>query len=148
MNGARIESILRKDAKCRRMFLGVFPSDRLPNRFDSPALMVCNTDPHDKPGEHWIAIYVEDDGYGEYFDSFGLPPKAIFRTFLNRNCRNWIFNNKHVQSAISRFCGHYCILYCLHRCRGENLNAIVGKFTMDTGLNDYLVHHYICNVIA
>src|SRR6218665_635945 len=94
MNGARIESILRKDAKCRRVFLGVFPSDRLPNRFDSPALMVCNTDPHDKPGEHWIVIYVEDGSYGEYFDSFGLPPNAIFRTFLNRHCGNWLFNEK------------------------------------------------------
>jgi len=110
--------------------------------------MVCITDPHDRPGQHWIVIYVEDEGYGEYYDSFGLPLDVTFRTFLNRHCRNWIFNKKHAQSAINRFCGHYCILYCLHRCRGGNVNAIVSKLAIDTGLNDYLDHHYICNVIA
>jgi hypothetical protein len=32
---------------------------------------VCNTDPSTKPGRHWIAIYVDEDGGREYFDSFG-----------------------------------------------------------------------------
>ena len=48
---------------------GVFSSDRLPTK---PRLLVCNTDPSDESGEHWIAIYVDDDGhYAEYFDSLG-----------------------------------------------------------------------------
>jgi len=147
MNGSRIESILRKDPKCRPMFLGVFPCDRLPTRFKVPALLVCNTDPHDAPGEHWVVLYVENSSYGEFFDSFGRPPDAPFRTFLNYNCSNWIFNDRHLQSAISRFCGHYCIFYCLHRCRGSSVNAVVGKLTLDTGLNDYLIHKYICHVL-
>jgi len=34
-------------------------------------LMMCNTDPSDPAGEHWIAVY-EDDyrHHGENFDSF------------------------------------------------------------------------------
>src|SRR6218665_3966086 len=64
----------------------VFPCDRLPTRFKVPALLVCNTDPHDAPGEHWVVLYVENSSYGEFFDSFGRPPDAPFRTFLNYNC--------------------------------------------------------------
>src|SRR6218665_3562783 len=73
-----------------------------------------NTDPHDAPGEHWVVLYVENSSYGEFFDSFGRPPDAPCRTFLNYNFSNLIFNDRHFQSAISRFCGHYCIFYCLH----------------------------------
>src|SRR6218665_234989 len=147
MNGSRIESILQKDAKCRPVFLGVFLCDRLPTRFKVPALLVCNTDPHDAPGEQWVVLYVENSSYGEFFDSFGRPPDVPFRTFLNYNCSNWISNDRHLQSAISRFCGHYCIFYCLHRYRGRNVNAMVVKLTLDTGLNDSLIHKYICHVL-
>src|SRR6218665_376287 len=146
MNGLRIEPILGKDPKCGPMFLGVYPYDRLPKRFKTPALLVCNTGPPYAPGEHWVVLYVENSSYGEYFDSFGRPPDAPFRTFLDVNCNYWIFNDwhLHVQSAINRFCGHYCIFYCLHRCRGYNVNAIINKLTLDTGLNDYLIHQYVC----
>lgn len=146
MNGGRIESILMKDTKCGTMFVGVFACDRLPTRLNQrgPALIVCNTDPHDRPGQHWVALYVEDSSYGEYFDSFGRPPEGPFRTFLNQHCARWIFNERHLQSTISHFCGHYCIFYCLHRCRDKNINAIANLLTSDTGLNDYLVHNYVC----
>src|SRR6218665_2623799 len=86
----------------------------------------------------WCCTWKTLHNYDEFFDSFGRPPDAPFRTFLNYNCSNWIFNDRHLQSAISRFCGHYCIFYCLHRCRGSSVNAVVGKLTLDTGLNDYL----------
>ena len=147
MNGSRIEKILQKDAKCRAMFLGVFASDRLPKTFDKskPALLVCNTDPHDKPGQHWIVLYIEDSTYGEYFDSFGEPPEAPFRTFLHRHCARWTYTDRNLQSVVSRFCGHYCIFYCIHRARNKTVNAIANMLTLDTGLNDYLVHNFVCN---
>src|SRR6218665_1344014 len=68
-------------------------------------------------------------------------------TILNDNCNYWIFNDRHLQSAISRFCGHYCIFYCLFRCRGSTVNAIANKLTLDIGLNEYLIHQYICGFI-
>jgi len=150
MDGTRIDTILRKDPKCAPMFAGVFACDRLPTRLKDhqfPMLLVCNTDPHDKPGEHWIVIYIEDSSYGEYFDSFGRPPDIPFKTFLNRYCDSWIFNERHLQSAISHYCGHYCIFYCLHRARNKNVNAITNMLTSDTGLNDYLVHNFVCKSI-
>lgn len=146
MDGARIRSILQKDAKCAELFLGVFASDRLPTslRMDRPTLLVCNTDTHDQPGEHWIALYVEDSSYGEYFDSFGRTPEPPFSTFMNKHCLNWIYNERQLQSIISYFCGHYCVFYCLHRCRNKNINSITSMLSHDTALNDYLVHYYVC----
>jgi hypothetical protein len=63
MNTGQIELILRRNID---NFDGVFSRDRLP---DKPRLLVCNTDPSSRPGQHWIAIYVGEDGRGEYFDS-------------------------------------------------------------------------------
>lgn len=39
-------------------------------------LMIVNINPHDKPGEYWIAIYVDTDG--EYYTSIGRQPPPSF----------------------------------------------------------------------
>jgi hypothetical protein len=36
--------------------------------------LIVNTDPHNKPGSHWVAIYGDGDGHTEFFDSYGKPP--------------------------------------------------------------------------
>ena len=81
-------------------FDGVFSIDTLP---DTPHLLVCNTDPAHESGRHWIAIAVED-GRGEFFDSFGRRPNAVFKRYLNRHCLSWIFNDKQLQSVTSKLC--------------------------------------------
>jgi hypothetical protein len=138
MNTAYIERLLRNQPN----FQGVFSSDTLPT---NPRLLVCNTDPASKPGEHWIAIYVDKNGRGEYFDSFGRPPNKHFERYMNSRCSVWTFNKKRLQSVISGFCGYYCCLYVVLRCRGHDMTKIVGMFTNDTGYNDWLVHRIICN---
>ena len=40
-------------------FQGVFSADTLPI---NPRLLVCNTDPSTKLGDHWIAVHVDDNG--------------------------------------------------------------------------------------
>ena len=65
MNTNEIDRFLRRRL---RDFDGVFSVDNLP---ESPHLLVCNTDPSDRPGRHWIAIYVDNEGRGDFFDSFG-----------------------------------------------------------------------------
>ena len=56
MNGEDIERAVRRRV---RRFDGVVAADRLPNE---PRLLVCNTDPSHRLGEHWVAIYVDDEG--------------------------------------------------------------------------------------
>jgi len=50
-----------------------------------------------------------------------------------------------LQSIISKFCGHYCIYFCIRRSSGIDVRKIVCSFTSDTGLNDVLVHAYVCS---
>jgi len=140
MNTEEIVRVL--SPACGKDFDGVFSADTLPEK---PHLLVVNTDPSNRPGRHWICMFVEDD-YGEYFDSFGQPPTANFERYLNRHCRSWTFNNKQLQSVISQFCGHYCIFYCIRRSRGVDMRKIVSSFTADTALNDVLVHRFVCRV--
>jgi len=137
MNTTQIERIL-KDVD---NFQGVFSVDTLPPR---PRLLVCNTEPSSKSGEHWIAINVDErTGRGEYFDSFGRPPPGVFRDYLNRHCIAWIYNRKQLQSVVSSFCGYYCCFYCLCKYKLD-LPKIVACFTNDTGFNDYIVHSFVC----
>ena len=107
-------------------------------------MLVCNTDPSHRPGEHWIAIYLDSNGTGEYFDSFGMEPKPIFRRFLNRHCVSYVRNHEQLQSAISRFCGHYCVFYCLFKRLDYKMKDIVNCFGRDTALNDFVVHKFVC----
>ncbi len=139
MNGDQIDTFLKE--LCGDDFQGVFSCDTLPSK---PRLLVCNTDPHDKPGTHWIAIYVDDKGYGEFFDSFGMPVPTVFKQYMDKHCSYWTRNRRQLQSVLSRFCGHYCCLYVSYRFSGFDVNKIVSMFTNDTTFNDVLVHSFAC----
>jgi len=68
MNTLEINNSLKKF----KTFLGAFPKDKLP-KTRKPCGLIINTDSSNNPGEHWVAIYT-DNNCSEYFDSFGLPP--------------------------------------------------------------------------
>ena len=144
MDSATIDLVLKRNCPIYR---GTFASDELPTNISRPCVIVVNTDPASRPGRHWICMYFDTDGHGEFFDSFGMRPKRVFERYLNEKCIAWTFNLKQMQSLISRFCGHYCIWYCMLKSRNVSLNELVRTLTTDTGLNDYLVHRFACKLI-
>lgn len=145
MNTNDIVSFIKTDRVCSQMFQGVFSCDTMPTK---PRLFICNTDPSNLPGEHWIAIYVDANTHrGEYFDSFGRKPSANFANYMTKHCSSWSFNKKQLQSVISTFCGYYTCFFCMFRCRGFSLNNVVNRFTSDTALNDSIVHSFVCNSV-
>lgn len=147
MNTDQLYKVLKE--RCRKTFLGVYAIDQLPRTLPTkrPLLLVCNTDPIQKPGQHWIAIYIGPNSYGEYFDSLGLTVPSTFKKFLDRYCSRWITVDRQLQSVISSFCGHYCVYYCYWREKGRDLNKIVNSFTNDTGLNDFIAHKFSCGLV-
>ena len=70
----------------------------------------------------------------------------LFRAFLDKHCTkdNWILNELQLQSAISRFYGHYCVFYCLFKMLDYSMQSIVDCFSNDTALNDTIVHKFVC----
>ena len=142
MDTKEIDRFVREDELCRGLFQGVFSADTLPK---TPRLLVCNTDPSNMPGTHWIAIFVDSIGRGEYFDSFGRKPSEVFEDYMNENCIDWNYNAKQLQSVASSYCGFYCCFYCMFRGRGYDLTRIVNMFTSDTGFNDSIVRGFVYN---
>lgn len=144
MNTGRIFDILYK--RCAGVFVGVFAKDRLPMKLPSqrPLILVCNTDPHKKPGEHWIVLYLDNYAQGEYFDSLAQDPDFIFDSYLKKYCANYVKNDKQIQSVISAFCGQYCVFYSLFKYLGYSLEDICNCFSNDTALNDMIVHKFVC----
>jgi hypothetical protein len=117
-----------------------------PTRYQTnPACWSAIQNPSSKPGSHWIVIFIDLKGRGEYFDSFGRKPTTLFENYLNKNCTRWIFNTRQLQSIVSSYCGFYCCFYCMLRCRGFDLTRIVKIFTGDTGFNDSIVRGFVCN---
>ena len=83
---------LKSNNTTRDIFVGVYPSDKLPaisalylQSEDTKQAYVINLDPSHLPGSHWVAVFCDHSG-NEYFDSYGLPPilERITR-FLGKN---------------------------------------------------------------
>ena len=92
-------------------FLGVYSRDNLPEKANSPSSLVANFDKYGEPGSHWIAIFIDNCGDGEYFDPYGLPPLHIeFLNFLQRNTHNLFWNKIPLQCDMwSLLCSIYKI---------------------------------------
>ena len=127
MNSQQIDRVIRRHV---RRFDGIYSIDNLP-RHDGPKLLVANTDPADRPGEHWIAISVDDHGNGQYFDSFGRAPLKRCKDYMNRHYRRWTYNRMQFQSVASELCGHYCIVWCLLNGRKIDLCNLLSVQILD-----------------
>jgi Ulp1 family protease len=92
--------------------------------------IVFNTDPHDGPGEHWIALFCDirsDLEYPRitYFDSYAHAPEKEIKTLMKRWKTQWDATGKHSKPMKMTFnatrhqfkdseCGMYCLYF--HRC--------------------------------
>lgn len=142
MDGLTLELIMRTDPHTSKLFEGVFAADTLPRRLNkNPALVIMNVDVIKKPGSHWQAVFIDKNGKGEFFCSYGLPPfVSHHRNFLNRVCKSWKYNPVSLQALDSTVCGHYCLLYLIHKSHGYSLNDFVNMyFDENADKNDAIV---------
>ena len=117
----------------------VFAANRLPMFMTPPVYLISNLDPDTKPGSHWIAIYIDANGVGEYFDTFARKPTGSHLLFLKRNVSRWTYNNRVIQNIFSSLCGEYCLMYLYLRYRGITLRNFAEMFTENTIDNDALL---------
>ena len=106
--------------------LGVFARDELSDltREIRPWCQNLNTDPKDKPGTHWIALYAPIARNIKLFDSFGFSPSMYSLDFLDPLHSSYL-----LQSPSTSVCGHYCIVYIYLRSHNYSLYDIVDMFT-------------------
>ena len=89
--------------------------------------IIFNTDPHDGPGEHWIALFCdirEELEYPRitYFDSYAHVPEKEIKRLMKRWKEQWDATKKHSQPMKMTFnatrhqfkdseCGMYCLYF-------------------------------------
>lgn len=132
-----------KDNKCtQKWFKGCFAADKLPKRFKKPALFVVNTQEARFSGEHWVTIYVGEDGKCEFFDSLGSPPLVPDHiNFIKTHCtKTCVYNNKPVQGPFSSNCGKFASSYLLFKSRRKSMLYFLKLFSStDHMLNDRII---------
>ena len=148
MDTQDIARLLAADPYTKHIVVGVVAKDKLPKKIVTyPSAFVCNTDDADESGEPWICLYVDTNQRGEYFDSYGLPPQhATFRAFLRRNCDDWTYNDRRLQSGLSNVCSTYYVAYLMHRCRGVPLKLFGNLFGSDFINNDCCLFDWLKSI--
>ena len=127
MDTIDLNLIASSDYTLSKSFKGVYACDELPKLITTyPASFIVNTDKAKYAGKHWIAMYFENQGLCDIFDSYGMTPFGEIYSFASDNAAVVQYNNLFLQNPISNLCGAYCLYFLHYRCRGYSLNAING----------------------
>ena len=82
MKTIEVEESLLSDEMTGMIAGGVYAADRLPRTIPyRPLLYIANTDPHFRPGRHWVVIHFGEE-HIEYFDPLGKEPNNIIEDYL------------------------------------------------------------------
>ena len=101
-------------------FDGVYALDEIVQISTKPRLILVNTDPSWKRGQHWLVIFFPLRGRkAELFDSLGSAnkkyPREIMR-FIWKFASSVKLSKKMVQPPDTVLCGLYCLYYAVCRC--------------------------------
>ena len=148
-----LRQLARTDPVLKRVFVGVFPENRLPSKPTKTrrAGYIVNTDPEGEPGKHWLALWT--DGVScEVFDSYGLPLDVYgvphILAWIEKHWPHARRCDRTLQAMNSRACGHYCLLYLQAKVRGQALEDFLDSFSpYDYVTNDHLVGERVRELI-
>jgi hypothetical protein len=134
MNSIEINKLF-KNYKC---YVGTYARNMLPTAFikQRPFALIMNTDPIEKPGQHWVAVFVDTKNNAEYFDSYGFQPlhQDVYNFFENQKINNLLYNTKQFQGVTATTCGQYCVTFLKLRCQNISFNEIVLLDFNDTNI--------------
>lgn len=135
---------------CNIHSLGVIPYDYLPIEplRKLPSVVILNTHPSGMPGEHWLAIYINENSVGCFFDSFGNSPDyqgfpSEIKDFLNRNSKEVQHSIVQVQDFSSDTCGQHCLFFLYHMAKGFDYDYVLKMYSDDFIKNDKKVKTFL-----
>lgn len=145
MNTLELFSFLKYESHCKKYFLGVYARNELPKSFNKlPSALIFNTDNRNEPGEHWLAIFIDEYRNVEFFDPAGMHPSFYgLESYISSigNSMNW--NSKRIQSEFSEICGQICIFYLYFKCRQYTLDYIQHNFSSDLINNEKIILNFL-----
>ena len=108
----QLTNACKRDPFISTTFQGVHAADQIPfqklHRLPAWSI-IMNTDPHNKPGQHWVAA-MKKDGVCYFFDSYGDSPLK-YNPQLWKPLQRCIRNKKDYQQTLSTVCGDYCLFF-------------------------------------
>jgi len=142
--------LAEKDPNLKWKYVGTLPCDGLPKHpvKTRPRAYIVNTDPHDQPGQHWIALWTQNN-LCEVMDSYALPLEVYqqakpLQDWVMKHWKYVVSNGSSLQGLHSKACGHYALMYLKLKARGGTLQDFVQHFSdYDRVNNDHLVGEFL-----
>ena len=115
-----------------KFYDGTRACDRLPSTNHHEGIYIVNTDPHDKPGTHWIAIWADGE-HCEMMDSFALslkmyPDSEPLQQWIERHYNRCTMNSQSLQALSINSCGDYALFYLIDKSRGYSMQDFISRF--------------------
>lgn len=156
LNNVQLDHLATADAILKPYFYGTVACDRLPHRpiRKEPRGYIVNTDPHDQPGRHWLALWTHSGNICEVMDSYALPLDSYMtakplQDWLKRQWKYVIYNEQSLQSIYSKSCGDYALFYLKDRARGQSMNEFLNRFSKhDYVDNDHKIGQLLKKLIV
>ena len=147
----QLKALAERDDYLSDKFLGVFAADRVPRQAITNKGFIINTDPHNKPGQHWLGAWVKGNAC-KVFDSYGLP----LSVYSNPHLQQWLKSFKYItsngqtlQALDSMACGHYALEYLKQKARGVQLSDFLQpRHKRDFVLNDNRIAEMVENAVV
>jgi len=136
LNNVQLDHLATADAILKSYFYGTVACDRLPRRpiKKEPRGYIMNTDPHDRPGRHWLALWTRSGNVCDVMDSYALLLESYetqepLQDWLKSQWKYVIYNEESLQSIYSKRCGNYALFYLKDRARGQSMNDFLRRFS-------------------
>ena len=75
--------VILKECLSASILIGIYAINTLPVYVEYPAALIVNLSSSTSTGSHWIAIYINENRQGHYFDPFGRNPPKSVQLFYN-----------------------------------------------------------------
>lgn len=143
LTSPQLECMITCDLLMKSDIVGVFPSDRI-TRLQANQGLIVNTDPHNREGHHWIAVYNVNNERIEIFDS--LNNKMLQKHINFKHLADHvpiIINNRDIQCTDSYLCGYYCICFLFFKVRHMFFEVFLSLFSNTCKVNDAIVLEFV-----
>ena len=120
MDALDLKLICASDTVLAKYFRGVFSRDNLPSKVVKyPSAFIVNTDISTGPGQHWVAVFFNEQKRCFYFDSYGGRPMNELANFtLDNSVSDVFYNTRWFQGPATATCGLYVTHFLYHAARG------------------------------
>ena len=155
LNNVQLDHLAKHHPSLGPFFHGTVACDQLPRRPIKTQARgyIVNTDLHDLPGRHWIALWTCDN-VCEVLDSYALPLEVYetarpLEDWLNTHWKYVVFNGQSLQSVYNQSCGDYALVYLIDRAEGRSTRQFEARFKKHDYLyNDHKVGQMLKKLIA